>query len=582
MMGVIWFVLIGVGATAWNIVGLELIAEGVFRALAGGRMRRGGPGPSFMSPPVTERERIEVGDAGIVSGCLKALVGTAMLGLTTVLAFQDWRLWGETFSLVGESSSPYLDILGLFFTSTTAGATYMVIILERDRHLPRKELRRSRTRAAAPRPPVAPSRKVGSLLVAVGTLLCAICVVPCLYVTVEVFFFTPPPYIEIVPLVVGLSGPVYVAGLNLIRRGRRHFVRILSDLRDMENDSFILYLRWFEEDSFLDRAYPRMGSPLLLHFAISGASEEERLAEVLKPYGRLVAAGDPTEDLPRVGADRFYLPFEGWQGSVRELISKAKLVVLSLGMGEGTLWELVEAMSVLPPERLILLVPMNEEEYEAFRREAHKRLRDRASKVRATGGSWTPPVLPEYRGDPRMRHSDLADVYRDVLKRTASDSLAGTVVDGWRSGLKFALNAEARSVFRAAIHYPHATGKSDWGEPVFSRLGAEVPGWAPAFLRDPRHVALKRSLTPALDHAFPSAARGRPGKGRDGRSEPPDPPAARWVFLLAFPLSLVVFAIWGPAWAAAMTVVAAILYLWLTRKKPDGHEPPGDSEAEGG
>jgi hypothetical protein len=31
-----------------------------------------------------------------------------------------------------------------------------------------------------------------------------------------------------------------------------------------------------------------MGSPFLLHFMISGASEEERLAEVLKPYGRLI------------------------------------------------------------------------------------------------------------------------------------------------------------------------------------------------------------------------------------------------------------------------------------------------------
>jgi hypothetical protein len=495
------FILIGIGAILCNMTGVQLLIGGTFKARAGFRMRRGGPGPSFMEPPATEQERILIGNAGIVFGGFGAALGAAMLGFMGVLGLQDWHLWGQKISLLGTSSSPYLEVLLLTVTCVTVTTAFVSTHLFGEQYAPAKALRHEKVRVNTD-PRIIQSRGLGFTLISAGTLLCLIGAVPSIYLTVQVFFIAPPPYIEVVPIVVFLSGPIYGAGLDVRRRGRRHFVPIVTNYEKLEKDSFILYLRWFKEDVFLDRAYPRVGSPFLTHFMISGASEEERLADVLNSYGRIIAAGDPLEDLPRVGADRFYLPLKGWQSPVRTLVSKAKLVVLSLGVGEGTLWELVEAMSMLPPERLILLVPMDEEDYEAFRREAHDRLQARKKELQEKGRSWNPPTLPAYRKDPRV-HPTLLEGYRAAGKKTSSDSYRETLTQGARSGLRFAWNRETRSAFKAVIYYPDSDGSSSWGQPVFSRLDSAFhESGASPLLRDPRYVALKHGLRPALRRAF--------------------------------------------------------------------------------
>jgi hypothetical protein len=458
------------------MIAIELLAGGIFRALAGHRMRNGGSPPGFMAPVSPYESSYQIGKAGMISGIGKACTGAVMLGATVWLASRDWHLWGRTLSILGKSSTPYLEVLGLFVTCTAAGSIYVSFRFARELHLPGKQDVVPRTRGHDPRK--AQSRATGAFLIVSGTVLCVVCLALAVYLTIDVFFIGVPPYVEIVPMVVLLSGPAYAAGLNLVRRGRRHFVTVLSSHEQLED--FVLYLRWFKEDSFLDRAYPRVGSPFLFHLLISGASEEEQLVKVLKPYGRVVAVGDPTEALPRVGADRFYLPFEGWQEPVRALISKARLVVLSLGMGEGTLWELVEAMSLLPPERLILLVPMDEEDYEAFRREAHHRLRGRCR-------------LPEYRSDARSRSSNLSQGHRAALRRTRDDSYMVTVGEALSAGVATSHNSQIESVFQAVVHFP------SWDAPVFTRLDTamfEAP--RPILFRDPRYVALENCLRPAL------------------------------------------------------------------------------------
>ncbi|SCK20235.1 hypothetical protein H181DRAFT_01471 [Streptomyces sp. WMMB 714] len=591
-MDIVGFIMIGIGAGLWNLAALDLLIGGGFRIGAGRRMRRGGPAPSFMTPlPATEKERTEVGDAGVLSGGFKVLTGAVMLGLMAVLASRDWHLWGETISVAGKSSSPGLEVLGLFVSASAFGALYFSIHTQREQHLPHRGAREWALQEPAAGSEVAQSRGKGLLLIAAGTLVCVASVTVSAFLTVRVFFTDPPPYVELVPLAVGASGPVYAFGLNVVRRGRRHLVRIVTDHGELERDSFILYLRWFKDDSLLDRAYPRIGSPLLLHFAISGASEEERLAEVLKPYGRLIAVGDPTVSLPRVGAERFYLPLEGWQDTVRELMSKARLVVLSLGTGEGTLWELVEAASVVAPERLILLVPMHEEEYEALRLEAHRRLQDRAGTLRAAGEDWTPPTLPPYRTDPRLRRSDMVEGYRAALRKTQDDSLMETAAEAWMSAMRFVKNDGARSGFKAVVHYPRAMPDGDWGEPVFSRLdSALLESPRKAFWRDPRYRALKLVLAPALRRAFggppapPGGTHARASGARDRAKrspEPPEPLAARLVLLCSFPLGFLVFGVWGPVQAAVLMLSAAVLYTWLTRKKPDVAERAEDEETTG-
>lgn len=188
-------------------------------------------------------------------------------------------------------------------------------------------------------------------------------------------------------------------GRILRRRGRLHLVKVISSPGEVSTMSFVLYLRSFEDDPELARSplQPMHPPIFFLQLLISGRTEEEQIAGALKRVGPLVAVGAPGERRPYVGATRMYLPSENWKEPVRELMLNARLVVLALGPGEGVLWELVEAMRILPPERLVLLVPLDADEYERFKEQATSELQQRAAAVlRKTGKLWSPPSLPEY------------------------------------------------------------------------------------------------------------------------------------------------------------------------------------------
>ncbi|MFJ8645904.1 hypothetical protein ACIRNI_07250 [Streptomyces sp. NPDC093546] len=172
-------------------------------------------------------------------------------------------------------------------------------------------------------------------------------------------------------LVTLLGGTIYYSGQKLKRMSRRHFARIIGSPAEVADEPFVLYLRSFTDDPERRRgdinATPGIGG-MLGDLTLSSYSEEEQLAAVLeRKVAPMVAVGRPGEPLPEVGARRMYLPLDAWQEPVLELMRRARLVVLALGPGPGTMWELVQAARLLPPERLVLLVPLEPEEYEAFR-----------------------------------------------------------------------------------------------------------------------------------------------------------------------------------------------------------------------
>ncbi|MFB7573035.1 hypothetical protein [Streptomyces sp. NPDC056165] len=111
----------------------------------------------------------------------------------------------------------------------------------------------------------------------------------------------------------------------------------------------------------------------------SGITEEEQIAVAVRPVGQMVAVGIPDEDFPHVGAVRLYLEGE-WKQPVAELVNHARLVVILLGTGSGTVWEVIQAVCTLPPERLILLIPdgLTSKEYEQIRTRVSRGLRRRA------------------------------------------------------------------------------------------------------------------------------------------------------------------------------------------------------------
>jgi hypothetical protein len=90
----------------------------------------------------------------------------------------------------------------------------------------------------------------------------------------------------------------------------------------------LLYLRSFKVDpSAAGQAFSALRTPNPL-----SGTEEEQLAEVLKPFGDLVALGQPGESLPPPGAAKLYASHEEWQRVVIEQMKTAKLVVIRAGI----------------------------------------------------------------------------------------------------------------------------------------------------------------------------------------------------------------------------------------------------------
>ena len=131
-----------------------------------------------------------------------------------------------------------------------------------------------------------------------------------------------------------------------------------SILTDSKAD--VLYLRAFRTDQ------STVGY-LLLSFGTM-FTEEEELADVLRPFGDLVAIGQPGERLPKPGAARIYASDEEWKEVVTRQMRTARLVIIRAGVGENLLWELKQAVETLHPEKVLILVhTIKPKDYESFR-----------------------------------------------------------------------------------------------------------------------------------------------------------------------------------------------------------------------
>ena len=206
-----------------------------------------------------------------------------------------------------------------------------------------------------------------------------------------------------------VGGVVFTQGRRTFLRARRHRSRLVPDHRQLKAGSYVLYLRSFEEDerqtALHEVPLPGLAAGASFGFLVSGRSAEEHVAEILRPVGPLVAVGAPGERLPHVGAARMYLPREGWQEPVRELMRRSRLTALTLGTSEGTMWELAETFRLLPPHRLVLFIPaLKKAEYQRIRAAAPRlpecpgwldtRYRTVIQGVIYFAADWTPAVAP--------------------------------------------------------------------------------------------------------------------------------------------------------------------------------------------
>jgi hypothetical protein len=87
---------------------------------------------------------------------------------------------------------------------------------------------------------------------------------------------------------------------------------------------------------------------------------------MLARIGPLIAIGRPNETIPRLGAARLYVAHDDWQATVTEHMSRSALVIIAAGKTEGLQWEVVESVRVVSPDRLIVAVPSDRTQFQAF------------------------------------------------------------------------------------------------------------------------------------------------------------------------------------------------------------------------
>jgi hypothetical protein len=184
---------------------------------------------------------------------------------------------------------------------------------------------------------------------------------------------------------------VMIGGTLLYFRGRQQAAKVRavgahSPLHDAKPD--VLYLRSFRTDV----------STSARIIASGFSTEEEQLADVLRPFGDLIAVGKPGEALPVPGATRMYAADSEWKQIVLDRMRSTPLVVIRAGTGPGLLWEFGQAISTLNPEKLLVFVfNITIKEYTAFAeqvRESHQ------ISLPTIGASSLLSALIDYRQNP--------------------------------------------------------------------------------------------------------------------------------------------------------------------------------------
>jgi hypothetical protein len=191
------------------------------------------------------------------------------------------------------------------------------------------------------------------------------------------------------------GGLIGFLGAFLVWRGSQYHHKLDAESILSDHKPHVLYLRSFRSDP----SFPNYDGV---------ATMEERLADVLQPFGDLVAIGQPGERLPKPGAARMYASEEEWKEVVKRQILAARLVIIRAGEGKNLLWELKQAVETLNPQKLLILVlDMKAKDYESFRTNVKsvlgvslpegttmRRHREPIRGFIGFGADWKPNVFP--------------------------------------------------------------------------------------------------------------------------------------------------------------------------------------------
>jgi hypothetical protein len=163
-------------------------------------------------------------------------------------------------------------------------------------------------------------------------------------------------------LAVPLIALIIYTGLPVYKQAQRHLIPLADATLKSDTRAPIVFLRSFSQD------------PLM-------SGEEQKIRKALESFGPFVAIGSPKDELPPLGASRFYVGSEDWQSRVKSLLNKASLVIVLAGSTPGLAWEIVQVRASVDPQRLVIAVSNDANDYDNFRKTTEEN---------------TDIVLPEY------------------------------------------------------------------------------------------------------------------------------------------------------------------------------------------
>ena len=212
---------------------------------------------------------------------------------------------------------------------------------------------------------------LGALLVATSCFIASILIFSPLAIVELVFHFIQNQYIGwatvliIVLVLVGARFGFGNLGSRLLHYVRKIEIAALSNKLKNDVRSPVIYLR-----SFTDDAVTSKSAEIWSYFYFpSIRTEEEQLASVLSGIGPVIAVGMPGEALPELGARRIYLNHETWQDGVGKLMGEAALVVIRPASTSGIWWEISYAMKTVKPERILIVITFDADQYKVFAQE---------------------------------------------------------------------------------------------------------------------------------------------------------------------------------------------------------------------
>ena len=225
--------------------------------------------------------------------------------------------------------------------------------------------------------------------------------------TIGFFSFTPPSQIPLYFGILALCTTVNIARKKMAAVSaigkerfslRQHFIgRSAHELTATDPRPPILYLRSFNKEllsattrgrfsyitKFFNRSLYMYTDSSKLDFSLtkkhlrtdflntnrSMFDEQLIFATFFSRIGPYIAIGRPGETFGNMdlGAAKMYVSDDEWQSTVFNLLERCAAIVLEAGDSEGLLWEIEQVTTSVPPRKLLIILPVSDLEYQAFR-----------------------------------------------------------------------------------------------------------------------------------------------------------------------------------------------------------------------